>query len=167
MSIEKELVERYGQDVLTVQRRYVPPRIAKDGNQLVVIPNRREKLVEELKCAGSKAHVSRHRVTREVTANYVYTNALPAFAKHARGVLAEIPTRTIKPLYGHRPPREIKRRPFEIGDRVKTHVGWVGTVVQDRGRVFRVREDQSERLLTVHESSMIRIGYQTRVEITP
>ena len=157
MSIEAELVERYGQDVLTVQRRNVPPRIAKDGNQLVVIPNRRERLVAELKRAGSKAHVSRHRVTREVTANLVYTNALPAFSKHARGVLAEIPTKAIVPLYGNRPPREIKRRPFEVGDKVKTNVGWFGTVVQDRGRVFRVLEDQSGRVLTVSETSMIRI----------
>lgn len=135
MSIEAELVRQYGPHVLRVNKKDIPPRRARKDHHLAVIPKaaRRGKLVKELKQAKSKAHVSRHRVSREVTANLVFTNALPAFAKHAASVLAEIPTREILNLYGQRPPKPVEVDPFEAGDQVVILKGpferHVGTVI--------------------------------------
>lgn len=135
MSLEADLVRRYGPDVLKATRRSIPPRRARKGHQLAVQhkAGRRSKLVKELKQEGYKAHVTRHRVTKEVTANLVFTNALPAFAKHAASVLAEIPTREILNLYGQRPPKPVEVDPFEAGDQVVILKGpferHVGTVI--------------------------------------
>jgi transcription antitermination factor NusG len=105
MSIEAELITKYGRDILTVRKQDVPPRRASDKHMLPVIPKagQRRKLQAELRRDGFKAHVPRHRVDKDTPANIVFTNALPAFAKHARDVLRQIPTREVLKLYGSRP----------------------------------------------------------------
>lgn len=155
------LVERYGEDILKVRKRpQIPPRRAKDRHRLAVVPKigARQKLVAEVKQSGHKATVGRHRVTKEEAANVVWASALPGWSKHAQSVIGEASFSEIRNLFGSRPPPDPKARPFNVDDRVKTHVGWVGTVIEDRGRVFRVKEDSTGRILTVHELSMIRIG---------
>lgn len=161
MSIENELVERYGEDVLTVQRRYVPPRIAKDKHHLAVIPKQRQRLVKELRRAGSKAHVTRHRETGEVTTNFVFTNALPGMAEHARGVLAELPASAIRPLYGARPPRPAPSRPYEPGDTIEIKAGPMAGVKatlkrKESNSTWAIGGDHGLRI-TIHVNNMIRI----------
>jgi len=162
MSIETELVQRYGKDVLTVRTRNVPPRKARPGHSLAVAPRcaSRGKLVSELRREGSKAHVTRHRVTKEVTANFVFTNALPAFTKHAMGVLAEIPNRQIINLYGSRPQPLPAEKPWELKDDVRVtagpFAGSVGKLVERRGRRQWLVESLG-RKFCVQTTSLIRI----------
>jgi len=162
MSLEADLVRRYGPDVLKATRRSIPPRRARKGHQLAVQhkAGRRSKLVKELKQEGYKAHVTRHRVTKEVTANLVFTNALPAFAKHAASVLAEIPTREILNLYGQRPPKPVEVDPFKAGDRVEIKVGtfasMTGVLTRKRGR-RQWLVDISGRQVCAQTTSLIRI----------
>lgn len=162
MTIENELVERYGREVLSVRTRNVPARMAKEGHMLAVVPRcaSRGKLVRELRREGSKAHIARHRVTKEVTTNHVFTNALHAFAKHAHGVLAEIPTRQIVNLYGSRPQSLPAVKPLETGDDVKVtagpFAGSLGQIVEKRGRRHWLVESMG-RKFCVQTSSLIRI----------
>jgi hypothetical protein len=161
MSIENELIERYGEDVLTVQRHYVPPRIAKDKHHLAVIPKQRPRLVKELRRAGSKAHITRHRETKEVTTNLVFTNALPGMAEHARGVLAELPASAIRPLYGARPPRPAPSRPYAPGDTIEIKAGAMAGIKATLKRkasnsTWAIGGDHGLRI-TIHVNNMIRI----------
>jgi len=162
MSIEADLVRRYGPDVLKANRRSIPPRRARKGHQLAVQPKagRRNKLVKELKQEGYKAHVARHRVTKEVTTRFVFTNALPAFAKHAASTLAEIPTREILNLYGKRPPKPVEVDPFKAGDRVEIKVGtfasMTGVLTRKRGR-RQWLVDMGGKQVCAQTTSLIRI----------
>lgn len=162
MSIEAELIQRYGRDILAVNRIDVPPRRSRPRHLLAVIPKagRRAKLQKEIRQANGKAHVARHRETKEVTTNIVFTNCLPAFAKHARSVLAEIPTPLIRPLYGNRPPPPPKEKPYEKGDTVRLKAGTFA------GRVSKLEERKSKcswlldidgKRVVQHIHNMIRI----------
>ena len=172
MSIEKELVAKYGSGVLTVRREDVPPRRAKPEHldkhgklvryQMAVIPRpgARAKLVTEIRRAGFKAHLARHRVTKEVTANLVFTNALPAFNKHARDVLADIPSRDILRLYGERPPPPPQEKPFQKGDRVTIRQGlFAGMegILDSRKAKASWAVDIGSKRTVVHISNMLRI----------
>lgn len=162
MTIEAELIARYGPDVLEIERNVaVPPRIARERHQLAVLPRggQRRKLVKEQRREGYKAHVARHRITGEVTANIVFSNALPAFSKHARSVLAEIPTRDILSLYGNRPPRP-KIKPYEVGDKVQLTAGLlagkVGKLIERKARASWMVDVDGKRVVH-HIHTMIRI----------
>lgn len=161
MSLEADLVRRYGPDVLKATRRSIPPRRARKGHQLAVQPKagRRNKLVKELKQEGYKAHVTRHRVTKEVTVNLVFTNALPAFNKHAASTLAEIPTREILNLYGKRPP-VVRTKPYEAGDLVRVTAGpcaGMTATLEQRHAKATWTADINGRRAVIHINNMIRI----------
>lgn len=161
MSIEAELVSRYGPNILKANRRHIPPRRASKGHHLAVQPKagRRNKLVKELKQEGYKAHVTRHRVTKEVTTSFVFTNALPAFSKHAASTLAEIPTPEIRNLYGQRPP-VIRSKPYEAGDVVKVTAGpcagMTATLEQRKAKATWMADINGRRVV-IHINNMIRI----------
>lgn len=172
MSIEKELVAKYGSNILTVRRDDVPPRRAKPEHldkhgklvryQMAVIPKpgARAKLVTEIKRAGFKAHLARHRVTKEVTANLVFTNALPAFNKHARDVLADIPSRDILRLYGERPPPPPAEKPFQVGEKVSIcdglFAGMAGTLDERKSKASWLVNINGKRVAQ-HITNMLRI----------
>lgn len=161
MSIEAELVSRYGPNILKANRRQIPPRRARKGHHLAVQPKagRRNKLVKELKQEGYKAHVARHRETKEVTTRFVFANALPAFAKHAASVLAEIPTPAIRPLYGHRQP-VIRTKPYEAGDLVRVTAGpcaGMTATLEKRNAKATWTADINGRRVVIHINNMIRI----------
>jgi|APGre2960657404_1045060.scaffolds.fasta_scaffold136505_2 hypothetical protein len=119
MSIEQDLVARYGQDVLKVKRQpRIPPRVAKPKHRLVVEPTRKAQLVKELRRNGSKATICRHRETRETTTHLVMTNCLPAFTKHAKRVVTELPCAQILRLFGQRALKPASANPYTIGQSV-------------------------------------------------
>jgi hypothetical protein len=126
MSIEAELIKRYGPNVLSVKRNNIPPQRAKPKHRLVVKPRAgaRERLVKELRREGGKAQVARDRQTKQVNANFVMTNCLPAFTRHALGVLAELPNEQLIRLWGTRPrAKPIASIEFQPGDRVRIKPG--------------------------------------------
>lgn len=163
MSIENDLIARYGRGILTVERKNVPPRVAKKKNLLAVIPRRnaRKKLETEIKREGYKAHVARHRVTKEVTANFVFTNALPAFAKHAREVMAELPAQAIRSLYGARPPRPSPDKPYKPGDVIRIRAGIFegaqAKLAQKKSKSTWYIDVAGGARISLHVSNMIRI----------
>jgi len=160
-TITDYLVSRYGPEILTVRRHDMPLRKAQPKHQLAVVPKggQRRKLEKELRREGYKAHVARHRVDKDVTANLVFTNALPAFNKHARAVLAELPNKAVLTLYGRRPPAEYVK-PYEVGDVIKVKAGVfagsIGPLVERKAKASWLVETGGKRFV-VHINNMIRI----------
>lgn len=139
--LDRELVERYGPDILSIRRQSIPPRKARNGNLLAIMskPAARAKFREELRRAGSRIYGDRHRVTREPTPGpYTFTDCLPAFTKHALGVLGEVARRDVRPLYGRRDGGHEPQEPFAAGDKVLIQRGpfasFRGVVVGKRSK---------------------------------
>jgi len=130
MSIEAELIARYGDSILDTPRQtYVPPRRAKDGHLLVSTPKpcQRKKLVGEIRGSKHRAYAPKD------AGNYTFSNALPAFCKHVATVIGEVPRKDIGRLYPKRQRRTEFLNPFTVGQ--KAYRGEVSVTVQDvRGR---------------------------------
>lgn len=138
MSIEAELVARYGDAVLNAPRRKaVPPRRASPGKLLVSTakPGCRKKLLSEIRQERIRAYGPPEG------GRYTFSNALPAFSKHAAHVVGEVSRLEIRSLYPTRARRRADETiPFRIGQTV--YRGEIpAKVIAISGRVCLIETD--------------------------
>jgi hypothetical protein len=136
MSIERDLIERYGPQVLAPTRQNnVPPRVAAPGKLIVATPRpaQRKKLVNEIRSCRFRAYAPKE------AGRYTFSTALPAFSKHALNVVGEVARRQIGNLYPRRQRRaKDEPNPYKAGQAV--YRGEVpATVVSTSGRMCVVR----------------------------
>jgi hypothetical protein len=136
MSIERDLIERYGPQVLAPTRQNnVPPRVAAPGKLIVATPRpaQRKNLVNEIRSCRFRAYAPKE------AGRYTFSTALPAFSKHALNVVGEVARTEIGNLYPRRPRRaKEEANPFAVGQQV--YRGEVpATVISISGRMCVVQ----------------------------
>lgn len=120
-------------------------------------PQAERKAAKELRENRAKAYVPRDLSAgkRHPTARgYVFSDRAVSrvWTKHVGPAIGTVSSKEVGRLYIGRPPAPKTTRPFDVGDRVEILVGpfakFKGTIVEDRGRVFRVDTELFGRCCT-------------------